>query len=194
MTIRAVATTSILAAAVVATAASAQARPASRGFYAEAGLGGAGMLGEGRHAAAIGPGLALRLGYDVTAWASIGVVAAATSHEATVPPPPTGEWFQLYQGRLELRLGARTGALALFAEGGAGGAYVSSNLLAKVDILDPAERTSLAVAAGAGVEYQLQNRHYAFGLAGGWWMLPAFDSLQGVEARVFLRYTYGGSH
>ena len=111
-----------------------------------------------------------------------------------MPPPPEGEWFQLYQGRLELRLGARAGAFALFAEGGAGGAYVSSNLLAKVGILDPAEKTSLAVSAGAGVEYQLQNRHYAVGIAGDWWMLPAFDSLQGVEARVFLRYTYGGSH
>jgi hypothetical protein len=185
-----------LAAAAVALAlpSAAAARPASRGFYAEAGLGAVGLLGDGRHAAAVGPALALRAGYDVTGWASLGVVAEASSHEATVPPPPEGEWFQLYQGRLELRLGARAGALAFFAEGGAGVAAMSSNVLAKVGILDPAERVSLAVSAGAGLEYQLQNRHYAFGVAADGWLLPAFDSLTGLGARAYLRYTYGGSH
>ncbi|HVV88637.1 MAG TPA: outer membrane beta-barrel protein [Kofleriaceae bacterium] len=172
----------------------ATARPASRGFYAEAGLGALGMLGDAHHAAATGPVLALRLGYDLTSWASVGIAADASSHEATVPPPPEGEWFQLYQGRADVRLGVRAGPLALFADGGVGGAYMSSNILAKVNILDPGERASLALSAGGGLEYQLQNRHYAFGLAASYWTMPTFASLQGVEGRVFLRYTYGGSH
>ena len=172
----------------------AQARPAARGFYAEAGLGAVGMLAEGADAAAVGPVLALRLGYDLTPWLSLGVAAGASSHEATVPPPPEGQWFQLYQGRAELRLSGRAGAVAFFAEGGAGAAYVSSNVLAKVGFLDPGERVSLAVGAGAGLEYQLENRHYAFGLGADYWLLPGFGSLQGVEVRLFLRYTYGGAH
>lgn len=179
---------------LVALPAAADARPASRGFYAEAGLGAVGMLGEGQHAAAVGPVVALRLGYDLTPWASLGIAADASSHEATVPPPPEGEWFQLYQGRADLRLGARSGAVAFFAEGGAGAAYISSNLLAKVGILEPGERVSLAISAGGGLEYQLQNRHYAFGLAGSYWLAPGFDGLNGIEARAFLRYTYGGAH
>ena len=184
----------ILLLAGVALPGSAAARPAAHGFGAEAGFGALGMLGAGQPAAAIGPVLALRLGYGLTPWLALGVAVDASSHEATVPPPPEGEWLQLYQGRAELRLGVQTGRLALFAEGGVGAAAVSSNLLAKVGILDPGERSSLAVGAGAGLAYQLQNRHYAFGVAGDWWLLPAFASLQGVAGRVFLRYTYGGAH
>ena len=184
----------VAAALVVGQPGSAQARPASRGFYAEAGLGAVGMLGEAQHAAALGPAVALRLGYDLTSWASLGLATDASSHEATVPPPPEGEWFPLYQARAELRLGVRAGALALFAEGGAGAAVISSNLLAKVGILDPGERLSLAFSAGGGVEYQLQNRHYSFGVAGDYWLAPGFDALSGVEVRLFLRYTYGGAH
>jgi hypothetical protein len=179
---------------LVAAPSAAGARPASRGFHAEAGLGAVAMLGDGQHAAAPGPVVTLRLGYDLTSWAALSLAAGASSHEATVPPPPEGEWFQLYQGRAELRLSARAGAVGFFAEGGAGAAYISSNLLAKVGILDPGERVSLAISAGGGLEYQLQNRHYAFGLGGAYWLAPGFSSLQGVEVRLFLRYTYGGSH
>ena len=45
-------------------------------------------------------------------------------------------------------------------------------------------------AAGAGVEYQLENRHYAFGGAGQWMTMPGFDGTQGVTTRLYLRYTY----
>ena len=40
----------------------------------------------------------LRIGRDLFSWLSLGVYVAASSHEATVPPPPDGEWFQLYRG------------------------------------------------------------------------------------------------
>jgi hypothetical protein len=165
-------------------------RPASKGIYAEAGLGGATLLGSNAQYAAVGPSLALRLGTDLFSWLSVGVHLAASSHEALVPPPPEGEWFQLYRGFGDVRLGFRHGALAMFVEGGAGAGYISSNVLAKVMVLDPGERFSLAFTGGAGAEYQLQNRHYAFGLAGAYWMLPQFASTQGAEGRLYLRYTY----
>ncbi|KAB2887471.1 MAG: porin family protein, partial [Kofleriaceae bacterium] len=163
-------------------------RPASTGFYAEAGVGASGHLGVARTYSAIGPKLDLRVGYDLFSWLSVGVALSTASHEATVPPPPEGEWYQLYQGRADARLGFRVDSLAFFAEGGAGAAYISSNLLGKVMVLDPGERFTIAFAGGGGLEYQLQNRHYAFGLAATYWMLPQFDALQGVEGRVFLRY------
>jgi hypothetical protein len=169
-------------------------RPAAKGFFAEAGGGATGHLGTARNYSKIGPTVGLRLGYDLFSWFSVGIAAGAASHEATPPPPPEGEWYQLYQARADGRLTLRFDSVAVFAEGGAGAAYISSNVLGKVGIVDPGEKFSIAFAGGGGLEYQVQNRHYAFGLAGTYWMLPQFDALQGVEGRVFLRYTYGGSH
>ena len=140
-----------------------------------------------------GPALALRVGYDLFSWFSVGVAADASTHEATVPAPPTGEYVQLYRARADARLTARLNMIALYAEGGAGAAMLSSNVLAKVGVQDPSERFSVLFAGGGGLEYQLQNRHYAVGLGGEYWMAPGFDALSGVEVRLFLRYTYGGA-
>ena len=178
------------AALVAAAAAPAAARPASVGFYSEAGLGATGFLGDASGWSAVGPALDVRAGRDLWEWLSIGVHLEASSHEATVPPPPVGEYYQLYRGYADGRLGFRVGAIAVFAEGGAGLAYMSSNVLQKVRILDPGERFGFAFSAGGGAEYQLQNRHYAVGLAGGWWLIPDFASLQGIDGRLYLRYTY----
>jgi opacity protein-like surface antigen len=168
----------------------AEARPASRGIVAEAGIGAAGFIGPDAGYAAIGPTLDLRIGYDLTSWFSLGLHTGASTHEATVPPPPEGEYFQLYVAQADGRLGFRLDRLAFFADGGAGVSYISSNILAKVDVLEPGERFSVTFSAGGGIEYQLLNRHYAFGLAGQWWLMPQFDALQGFTSRLYLRYTY----
>jgi len=44
--------------------------------------------------------------------------------------------------------------------------------------------------AGAGFEYQIENRHYAFGLAVDGFLLPSFDAIRALDSRVYLRYTY----
>ena len=77
---------------------------------------------------------------------------------------------------------------------------MSTNVLQKVGTLTPGQRWSPAFSGGAGIEYQTEGRHYAFGLAGDWTLLSSFHaggtpaapggSLQGVEARLFIRYTY----
>jgi hypothetical protein len=168
----------------------AYARPASEGYYTEAGMGAAAFLGDAAPYSAIGPNLELRVGYDVLSWLSAGLHLGASTHEATVPPPPEGEYYQLYTAAADLRLGWRLDRVALFADGGVGLGAVSSNVLARVGILDPGESVSLTFRAGAGVEYQLQNRHYAVGLAGQWLSMPGFDGTQGVATRLYLRYTY----
>jgi hypothetical protein len=174
----------------VATGGAAGARPASSGFYTEAGAGAEGFVGAAAADSQIGPTLALRLGWEPFAWFALGLHLEGSSHEATVPPPPTGEWFQIYRGQLDGRLTARTGAYALFAEGGVGAALISSNVLDKVGITEPGQRATLSLDAGCGVEYQLENRHYAFGVAADWWLLPQFDHAQGASGRLYLRYTY----
>jgi hypothetical protein len=179
-----------LAALALAAPTAAEARPASRGIFTEGGLGASGFIGPHQTDAAIGPSLSLRGGYDLFSWFSVGVHLGASSHEATVPPPPEGEWFQIYRAYGDGRLGFRVDELAFFAEGGLGVAYISSNVLGKVGVTEPGENFTFAFNAGGGLEYQIKNRHYAFGLAGDWWLMPELDALTGVDMRLYLRYTY----
>jgi hypothetical protein len=176
--------------ALLAAAPEAGARPASTGWYTEGGIGVVAFLPSASDDAAIGPAFNLRIGRDLFSWLSVGIDLAASSHEATVPPPPEGEWFQLYRGAGDVRLGGRLDRIALFIEGGAGVAMISSNVLGKVMITDPGESFTLALHAGGGIEYQLENRHYAFGLGANGFLLPQFDAMRGIDARLYLRYTY----
>ena len=169
-------------------------RVASKGLYAEGGLGMTTFIGPGQQDSKPGPDVQLRIGWDVAQWLSIGVQLAASSHEATVPPPPTGEWYQLYRGGGDARLGFRKGAIALFAEGGLGAAYISSNVLEKVMVTSPGQSFSVAFDAGGGLEYHIENRHYAFGVATDWWLAPftVGKPRTGIDARLYLRYTADG--
>ena len=175
---------------LAALSATAIARPASTGWFAEGGLGAVKFLPKASADAALGPGLSLHVGRDLFSWLSVGIDLAASSHEATVPPPPEGEWFQLYRGCGDARIAGSFDRFGLFVEGGAGIAMISSNILGRVMITDPGERFSIAFQAGAGVEYQLENRHYAVGLAADGFLLPQFDAIRAVDSRFYLRYTY----
>ena len=166
------------------------ARPASSGWYAEGGLGAVAFLPKHADDAAVGPTIDVRIGRDLFSWLSLGISLAASSHEATVDPPPEGEWFQLYRGGGDLRIGGRFDRVALFIEGGVGVAIISSNILDKVMVTEPGENTSLAVFGGAGFEYQLENRHYALGLGVDAFLLPQFDTIKAIDSRFYLRYTY----
>lgn len=180
----------VLCALALATA-TADARPASKGWFAEGGLGAVNFLPpRASRGAAIGPSLGVRVGRDLFSWLSLNVHLAASSHEAIVPPPPEGEWFQLYRGAADLRLTGRIDKLALYAEGGVGLVMISSNVLGKLMITDPGEELGLMFGAGAGFEYQLENRHYSVGLGVDGFFVPQFAKMSGLDSRVFLRYTY----
>jgi opacity protein-like surface antigen len=180
----------LAAGALVALASPAEARPASAGWFAEGGLGAVGFLPSHADDARPGPALSIRVGRDLFSWLSLGVSVVASSHEATVPPPPVGEWFQLYRGGADARLGGRFDRLAVFLEGGAGVTMISSNILGKVGVTEPGENFTIAFQAGAGAEYQLENRHYAIGVAVDAFLLPQFDAMRGLDTRLYLRYTY----
>jgi hypothetical protein len=184
----------VLAAAlpILLHAASADARPASKGFFAEGGLGAVAFLPPQSKDAAVGPVMTIRAGLDLFSWLSLGAYVSASSHEATVPPPPEGEWFQLYRGGGDLRLGGRADKVAFFVEGGLGISMVSSNILERTGRIDPGEHFSVTFHGGAGLEYQLVNRHYAFGLAADGFLAPQFSTMKAIESRLYLRYTYGG--
>src|SRR6185503_11025367 len=136
---------------VALSAASANARPASTGWYAEGGFGAVAFLKHNKDAA-LGPAVDMRIGRDLFSWLSIGISLAASSHEATVPPPPKGEWFQLYRGGGDIRIGGRLDHIALFIEGGLGVGVISSNVLEKVMVTGPGENLSPMITGGAGFE------------------------------------------
>jgi hypothetical protein len=171
-------------------AASAHARPASSGWYAEGGLGAVAFLPKHADDAALGPAIDMRIGRDLFSWLSLGISVAASSHEATIPAPPEGEWFQLYRGSGDIRIGGRFDRIALFLEGGVGLAAISSNVLDKTMVTEPGEKFSPAITGGAGFEYQLENRHYALGLGIDAFLLTGFDAAKAIDTRVYLRYTY----
>ena len=175
---------------VMSAPAAAEERLASTGYYAEVGAGGAVFLGDAAAYSEAGPSFELRAGYELFSWLALGISLAASTHEATVPPPPEGEYYQLYGAGADVRLGLTLGAIELFADGGIGAGIMSTNILAQVDILEPGEQVSLLLRAGAGMEYQLLNRHYAVGLAGQWLSMPGFEQTQVIGTRLYLRYTY----
>src|SRR4051812_12141645 len=82
-----------LSGALLAGAGAADARPAATGWFAEGGLGAVAFLPKASSDAKIGPALDVRIGRDLFSWLGVGIHLAASSHEATVPPPPEGEWF-----------------------------------------------------------------------------------------------------
>ena len=165
-------------------------RPVSVGPYAQVGIGGQKMVGKTKRRTNEGPVAAIHVGTDLFSWLSVGGRLDIASHEVVLPRPPEGEYTQFYGGAAEARLSLSIGRVVTYAEGSLGYSMVSTNLLETVDILDPGERFSPSIGAGGGLEYQLQNRHYAFGLGGHWNMLTKFERMHTVNVAAHLRYTY----
>lgn len=159
------------------------------GLYAELDAGATQFVGETQRFAALGPTFGIRVGKDITSWFAAGGVLATSMHEATVPPPPEDEYFQLYTLGAEARFTARLGRLALFAEAGAGLAYISTNVLERVAVTDPDERWTVVWRSGGGAAWHTRNRHFSLGLAADFALYPSYDSTTAIGARLYLRYT-----
>ncbi len=181
---------SLGAASALALPAHAEDRPVSVGPYAQVSVGGQKMVGKTKRRTNEGPKFALRVGTDLFSWFSVGGRLDIASHEVVLPRPPQGEYTQFYGGAGEARLSLSIGPVAVFAEGSLGYTMVSTNVLETVDILEPGERFTPTIGAGGGLEYQLQNRHYAFGLGGEWNNLTEFARMHTVSVSAHMRYTY----
>ena len=180
----------VVAAVLVLSSARASAEPKyATGYYAEAGLGTAFFLGDAGKYIAPGPSFAVRSGYDLFPWLSLGGLVSGNVHEGDVPPPPAQEYFQIIEGAAEARLTLRIRRVALFAEGSLGFGYITTNLLDDVGITSPDSYLSPAFGAGGGIDYHTQNRHFSFGLVADYAVFPTFSSAQGVTVRAYLRYT-----
>ena len=171
------------------TATRAEAEPKyAHGYYAEAGLGVGFFLGDAGKYIAPGPSMALRSGYDLFPWLSLGGRLGVSMHEGDVPPPPEQEYLQLVEGAAEARLSLRIRRIGLFAQGALGFGYITTNLLDRVGVTSPDSYLSVLFGAGGGIDYHTQNRHFSFGLVGDFSIFPSFDGAQDVTVRLYLRY------
>jgi hypothetical protein len=158
-------------------------------FYAEADLGARIFLGPGAEHADPGPGFGARMGVGVLSWLSIGAQASGSTHQAVVPGPTVGQYFQLYHTGADVRVRVRAGKVGFFAEGGGGWSWVSTNVLDIVDLTKPTHHDGAYLTAGGGLEYATENPRYAFGVAGDWFTYPEFGVMQTVSIHFYLRYT-----
>ncbi len=160
----------------------------ARGFFASGELGALVFLGHTGRYAGPGPAFGVRLGYDLFRWMAIQAHVAGASSDADTPPPTSGQAFQtlLYMG--ELRFTARIRRVALFAEGGAGAAQLTSNVLDLVNITR-GQLFSLAVVGGGGIDYHTLNRHFSVGLDADYIWMQGFSKTSSLTASAYLRYT-----
>ncbi len=162
----------------------------AKGFYASGELGALVFLGRANKYAGAGPIFGVRLGYDITRWLAVQAHVSGGSSDANVPPPTVGQSFQtyLYDGEVRLKLQIRR--FGLFAEGGAGIAQLSNNVLDAVKISSGGSLVSLAILAGAGLDYHTLNRHFSFGVGADYVYLQGFNNSHALTAQAYLKYTH----
>jgi hypothetical protein len=136
------------------------------------------------------PGVAfgVRLGYDIFRWLDVQAHVIGGSNDASLPPPTVGQAFQTYIYAGEVRLKLQIHRFALFAEGGAAAAQVSTNVLDQVGVTHGTHVT-FAALGGAGLDYHTLNRHFSVGLGADYVWLQSFTGGHALSADVYLRYT-----
>lgn len=163
----------------------------ARGLFADAEAGTLMFVGTAREPLGFGTALGVRLGYDVFRWAAVQAHAFASSHRTRFgDAPQAGQLLQLYQAAAELKLTVPLGAWSLSAFGGAGFAWLSTNLLGTTALTAPdLERTPLLLG-GLGLDYHTMSRHFSFGFAPTFVRYSKVRTTGAVLATLYVRYTF----
>lgn|GEM_PF-1172266 len=162
----------------------------AHGLFVDAGLGSFFVIGKGK---SIEPGVAFgaRVGYDVFRLLALSVHAVGSTHRTDFgSAPQTGQLLQLYQTAAELKLTVPIGQVSIFAYGGAGFAFFSTNILSTTGLTKPDKTNSLMFNGGLGVDYHLLSRHFSFGLESAFVKVQELKTTGGVLSQVYLRYAF----
>ena len=163
----------------------------ARGWFAQAEIGAAIPVGPARDAIHAGPSFGVRAGYEFARWVALQVYGSGSTHSIELTgQPQVGQLWQLIQVSGELRLAVPLGAWSIFAQGGAGRARFSSNILGTAGLTDPGVRVSLIYGGSLGVDYHSRSRHFSGGLAAGLGKLQRVTSAGLVTVALYLRYTF----
>jgi hypothetical protein len=160
----------------------------AKGPFASGELGALVYLGKAGKYAGPGVNFGLRLGYDIFRWLAVQAHVMGASADANTPPPTFGQSFQTYFYGGEARFSVRIHRWALFAEGGAALAQLSTNVLDQVNVTH-GSRFSPAVIGGAGLDYHTLNRHFSVGLGADYAWLTALTGGHALSIDAYLRYT-----
>jgi hypothetical protein len=160
------------------------------GLYTQGDLGAVTVLGAAGSHLRPGWGLGLTVGYDLTRWLAVEARGVGSTHVTEFPnAPQDGELMQLYHLSGALKLSLRYRYFALSADGGAGIVRTSTNILTTVPGLGD-RQTSLAYGGGLSLEYHTLSRHFAFGVHGGYFLIPGIGQSHSLLTTALMRYTF----
>ena len=162
----------------------------SYGLYTQGNLGAVTVLGAAGSHLKTGWGLGLTVGYDLTRWLAFEARGVGSTHLTKFPnQPQDGELMQLYHLSGALKLSLRYRYFALSLDGGAGIVRASTNILTTAPGLGT-RQTSLAYGGGLSLEYHTLSRHFAFGVHGGYFLIPDLGQSHSLLTTALMRYTF----
>jgi hypothetical protein len=163
----------------------------ARGWFAQAEIGAAIPLGAARAAVHAGPAFGVRAGWEFARWVALQVRGAGSTHAVEIEgQPEVGQLMQVVLVAGELRLAVPIGAWAISAQGGAGRARFSTNILGTAGLTDPGVRVSTIFGGSLGVDYHSRSRHFSGGLIAGLDKLQRLDTTGLLNVALYLRYTF----
>jgi hypothetical protein len=163
----------------------------ARGWFAQAEIGAAIPLGAARAAVHAGPAFGVRAGWEFARWVALQVRGAGSTHAVEIEgQPEVGQLMQVVLVAGELRLAVPIGAWAISAQGGAGRARFSTNILGTAGLTDPGVRVSTIFGGSLGVDYHSRSRHFSGGLIAGLDKLQRLDTTGLLNLALYLRYTF----
>jgi hypothetical protein len=163
----------------------------ARGWFAQAEIGAAIPLGAARAAVHAGPAFGVRAGWEFARWVALQVRGAGSTHAVEIEgQPEVGQLMQVVLVAGELRLAVPLGAWAISAQGGAGRARFSTNILGTAGLTDPGVRVSTIFGGSLGVDYHSRSRHFSGGLIAGLDKLQRLDTTGLLNVALYLRYTF----
>lgn len=160
----------------------------ARGFFVQAGLGSFVVIG---NADVVRPGIAFdaRVGYDVFRLLALQLHGVGSTHRTDFGSgPQTGQLLQIYQTTAELRLTVPIRQVSIFAYGGAGFAFFSTNILGTTGLTNKDQTSSPMFNGGLGIDYHLLSRHFSFGIEAAFAKVQELRTTGGILSSVYARY------
>lgn len=167
----------------------------SHGFYLEANVGVRGFIGGVGRISRTGPFAQLNLGYELTRWLHVGVLAEGSLHRTDAPSPPSPTVFDVLDFLAQVRLQANISArAALFLSGEVGIAFSTTDVLETYG-LRQADEIGLIYGGQLGFDWHMRNRHHSMGILGGARIHPGLEGFDGelaigVHGSAYIRYVF----
>lgn len=162
----------------------------AHGLYVDAGLGAFVLLGKA-DAVGMGPALSGRVGYDVFRLLALQLHVAGSTHRTDFgAAPQSGQLLQIYQASAEIKVTIPIQQVSIHAFGGAGFAFLSTNILETTGLTEPDKTSSVMYAGGLGLDYHLLSRHFSFGMEAVFAKVQQLKTTGGLLSTVYTRYAF----